>query len=108
MNKKVLFFAMFVAAATAVQAKVRLPHMISDNMVIQQQTDVRLWGWAKAGKKVTATVSWSAQKVEVKADKQGRWLLTVKSPQASYEPLSITFDDGDGKVTINNILAGEV
>ena len=100
MNKKVLFFAMFVAAATAVQAKVRLPHMISDNMVIQQQTDVRLWGWTKAGKKVTATVSWSGQKAEVKADKQGRWLLAVQSPKASYEPLSITFDDGDGKVTI--------
>ena len=80
MNKKVLFFAMLMAVATTVQAKVRLPHMISDNMIIQQQTDVRLWGWAKAGKKVTATVSWSAQKVEVKADKQGRWLLTVKSP----------------------------
>ncbi len=43
-----------------------------------------------------------------KADKQGRWLLTVKSPAASYEPLSITFDDGDGKVTISNVLAGEV
>ena len=69
MNKKVLFFAMLVAAATAVQAKIRLPHMISDNMVIQQQTDVRLWGWAKAGKKVTATVSWSDQKVETKANK---------------------------------------
>ena len=108
MNKKVLLLLMLVATATAVQAKVRLPHLVSDNMVIQQQTDVRLWGWAKAGRKVTATVSWSDQKAEAKADKQGRWLLTVTSPQASYEPLSITFDDGDGKVTINNVLAGEV
>ena len=108
MNKKVLLFAMLVAAASTVQAKVRLPHLVSDNMVIQQQTDVRLWGWAKPGKKVTATVSWSDQKAEAKADKQGRWLLKVKSPKASYEPLSITFDDGDGKVSINNVLAGEV
>ena len=53
MNKKVLLFAMLVAAASTVQAKVRLPHLVSDNMVIQQQTDVRLWGWAKPGKKVT-------------------------------------------------------
>ena len=78
MNKKVLLFAMLVAAASTVQAKVRLPHLVSDNMVIQQQTDVRLWGWAKPGKKVTATVSWSDQKAEAKADKQGRWLLKVK------------------------------
>ena len=108
MNKKVLLFAMLVAAASTVQAKVRLPHLVSDNMVIQQQTDVRLWGWAKPGKKVTATVSWSDQQASAKADKEGRWLLTVKSPKASYEPLSITFDDGDGKVSINNVLAGEV
>ena len=108
MNKKVLLFALLAAMATAGQAKVRLPHLVSDNMVIQQQTDVRLWGWAKPGKKVTATVSWSDQKAEAKADKEGRWLLTVKSPKASYEPLSITFDDGDGKVSINNVLAGEV
>ena len=108
MNKKTLLLAIVVAAATAVQAKVRLHHLVSDNMIIQQQTDVRLWGWAKPGKKVTATVSWSDQKSEAKADKQGRWLLTVLSPKASYEPLSITFDDGDGKVTINNVLAGEV
>ena len=99
---------MLMAVATAGQAKVRLPHLVIDNMVIQQQTDVRLWGWAKAGRKVTATTSWSDQKAEAKADKQGRWLLTVKSPAASYEPLSITFDDGDGKVTISNVLAGEV
>ena len=90
------------------QAKVKLPHLVSDNMVIQQQTDVRLWGWAKPGKKVVATTSWSTQRVETKVDKDGRWLLTVHSPQASYEPLSITFDDGDGQATINNVLAGEV
>ena len=72
---------MLVAVATTLQAKVRLPHLVSDNMVIQQQTDVRLWGWAKPGKKVTATTSWSNQKAEAKVDKQGRWLLTVYSAE---------------------------
>jgi len=90
------------------QAKVKLHHLVSDNMIIQQQTDVRLWGWAKPGRKVIATTSWSDARSEAKADKNGKWLLTVKSPKASYTPLSITFDDGDGQVTINNVLAGEV
>ena len=107
MNKKIGIVALLLMVVSA-QAKVKLPHLVSDNMIIQQQTDVRLWGWAKPGRKVTATTSWSSQRAEVKTDKQGRWLLTVKSPKASYEPLSITFDDGDGKVTINNVLAGEV
>ena len=108
MNKKILSLVVLTSMVMGMQAKVKLHHLVSDNMVIQQQTDVRLWGWAKAGRKVVATTSWSNQRAEAKADKQGRWLLTVKSPKASYEPLSITFDDGDGKVTINNVLAGEV
>ena len=107
MNRKLLL-AILMAVSVTTQAKVRLHHLVSDNMIIQQQTDVRLWGWAKPGKKVTATTSWSEQRATAKADKQGRWLLTVKSPKASYEPLSITFDDGDGTVTISNVLAGEV
>lgn len=108
MNKKICSLVVLMALTAGLQAKVRLHHLVSDNMVIQQQTDVRLWGWAKPGRKVVATTSWSADKSTAKADKQGRWLLTVKSPKASYEPLSITFDDGDGQVTIQNVLAGEV
>ena len=99
---------MLIIMTAGAQAKVRLPHLVSDNMIIQQQSDVRLWGWAKPGKKVVTTTSWDSQKVETKADKQGRWLVRVTSPKASYEPLSITFDDGDGQVTIHNVLAGEV
>ena len=108
MNKKMILTTLLAATAVCVQAKVKLPHLLSDNMVIQQQTDVRLWGWAKPGKTVVATTSWSTERSEAKADKQGRWLLTVKSPKASYEPLSISIDDGDGAVTVSNVLAGEV
>jgi len=108
MNRRFLLMSVLAILTAGTQAKVRLHHLVSDNMVIQQQSDVRLWGWAKAGKKVVATTSWDNQRAEAKADKQGRWLLTVKSPKASYEPLSITFDDGDGQVTIQNVLAGEV
>ena len=64
-----LLLAVVLGVSASVQGKVRLPHLVSDNMVIQQQTDVRLWGWAKAGKKVVATTSWSDQRSEAKADK---------------------------------------
>ena len=108
MNKKILFISLLTGLCISGQAKVRLPHLVSNNMVIQQQTDVRLWGWAEPGRKVTATTSWSQERTETKAGKDGRWLLKVKSPKASYEPLSVTFDDGDGQVIIDNVLAGEV
>ena len=108
MNRILLTLAVWAVCAYGTQAKIRLHHLVGDNMIIQQQTDVRLWGWTQPGRKVVATTSWSNQKSEARADEQGRWLLTVKSPKASYTPLSITFNDGDGKVTISNVLAGEV
>ena len=89
------------------QAKVKLPHLVSDGMVIQHSSDVRLWGWDKPGKTVTVTASWSADKTTVTTDNSGRWIVSVKSPKASFTPLEITFDDGE-KTTVKNVLAGEV
>ena len=95
------------ALSFSAQAKVRLPHIIGDNMVLQQQTDARLWGWAKAGQTVRVTTSWNDETLSVQAGKDGKWLVKVKTPKASYEPLSITFDDGEPLI-INNVLSGEV
>ena len=105
--KKILTILALATLTVSVQAKVRLPHIICDNMVLQQQTDARLWGWAAPGKTVKVTTSWSDQTVTAKAGKDGKWLVKVQTPKASYEPLSITFDDGE-PLTINNVVAGEV
>lgn len=107
MNKKILLLGAMAVLATCSQAKVRLPHLIGDNMIIQQQADVRLWGWDQPGTTVKVSTSWSTDVATAKTGKDGRWLVKVRSPKASYEPLSITFDDGE-KTTINGVLAGEV
>ena len=69
--KKILSMMVFVAVTMSAQAKVRLPHVIGDNMVLQQQTDARLWGWAKPGKTVTVSTSWSDQKVTPRLARTG-------------------------------------
>jgi len=107
MNRQIFTMAALLLMGMGTQAKVRLPHILGDNMVIQQLSDVRLWGWDEPGKTVTVTTSWSTQRQQVKADANGRWLVKVRSPKAGYEPLSITFDDGE-KTTINNVVSGEV
>ena len=108
MQRQILIAALALMVAGA-QAKVRLSHLVGDNMVLQQQTEARLWGWAKPGSEVKVTTSWSDRVVTAKAGKDGAWLVkSPMTPKASYQPLSITFDDGDGKVTISNVLSGEV
>ena len=89
------------------QARVRLPHLIGDNMVLQQQSEARLWGWAKPGSTVKVTTSWQGT-ATAKAGSDGKWLARVTTGQASNTPQTVTFDDGDGTVAIRNVLIGEV
>ena len=107
MNKKLLAVAAMTLFITGVQAKVKLPHILGDNMILQQDTEVNLWGWDKPNTDIKVSTSWASQTHTAKTGKDGKWAVKVKTPKASYTPLSITFDDGE-KTTLNNILSGEV
>ena len=105
--KKHFLTLLFLFVALTLSAKVRLSALVGDNMVLQQQTDARLWGWAEPGATVRVTPSWDGQTVVCQADAEGRWLVSVKTPAAGYTPYEITFDDGE-PLTLKNILVGEV
>lgn len=105
--KKLLFTLFLLLGALALDAKVKLPALVGDNMMLQQQTDARLWGWAEPGATVRVTPSWDGQTVSCQADAQGRWLVSVKTPAASYTPYDITIDDGE-PLTLKGVLVGEV
>ena len=68
-------FSLIMAAASLSAMAVELPEIISDNAVLQQKSDVKLWGWSKPGRTVTVTPSWSEGKSYIaKADKKtGCW-----------------------------------
>ena len=57
MSKRISMLMVLAALTISAQAKVRLPHIIGDNMILQQQTDARLWGWAQPGKTVKVSTS---------------------------------------------------
>ena len=104
--KKFLLTAFVAVAMASAQAKVTLPYVMGNNMILQQQTEARLWGKTTA-KEVKVTTSWDNEVYTAKASKNGDFIVKVKTPKASYTPLSITFNDGD-RLTLSNILAGEV
>lgn len=105
--KKTLFTIVALVMAMTVQAKVTLPDQIGDYMVLQQQTNAKLWGWAKAGASVQITCSWNDAVVKTKADKNGRWEAFVATPAASFDAQTVTISDGE-PVQLNNVLIGEV
>ncbi len=65
-------------------------------------------GTAKAGADVIVSPSWSSERTVVRADNKGEWLTVVTTPKGSYTPHTITFDDGDGSVIVEDVLVGEV
>lgn len=90
----------------ASQAAVRLPYFISDNMVLQQQSNVNIWGWAAANNKINVTTSWDHKKYTTQADAKGNWKLKLATPAAGG-PFEITISDGT-PIILKNILIGEV
>ncbi len=100
---------MLAMTAISATAKVELPDIISDNAVLQQNSDAKLWGWSKPGSPVDVTTSWDGKTYTTKSDSNsGRWELSVATPEASFTPYTIEFKDPDGTVKIDNVLIGEV
>lgn len=62
-----------------------LPDIISNNMVLQQQTGVRLWGKASPGSVVSVKGDWSGEAVSVKVAKDSTWIVKLLTPAASMQ-----------------------
>ena len=98
--------AALLSGCVLMSAKVALPGIIGDNMVLQQKSQAGIWGWTKPGKEVRVEASWG-ESVSTKADVTGKWKVLINTPEASFEKRTITISDGD-KVTLKDILIGEV
>jgi sialate O-acetylesterase len=99
-------FLFFLFAGRIPYAAIKLPAIISNNMVLQQKSKAALWGWANAGEKVAITTSWNNKTINVTADTNGKWLTYVNTTKAGG-PYTITFR-GTNQIKIDNVLLGEV
>ncbi|MHC1705714.1 MAG: sialate O-acetylesterase [Tenuifilaceae bacterium] len=104
--RKAIILAILLVYAACLQAKVKLPSILGDNMVLQQKTAVKIWGWAKENSKIIVKTSWDKKANTTNADSKGFWLLRVNTPEAGG-PYQISISDGEVLV-LNNILIGEV
>ena len=89
-----------------VSAKVCLPSVLGNNMVLQQNREVKVWGTTEPGRTVNLYVSWHEGSQTIKADKNGNFQFKTRTPSAGG-PYKMVFDDGD-VLTLENILIGEV
>lgn len=91
---------------SAIGQELKLATIFSDNMVLQQQSNVPIWGWDKKGTKITVRTSWNSKSYQTIADNEGKWELNVSTPNAGIS-YSITVK-GSKEIKLSNVLIGEV
>lgn len=94
---------LFVAALCVPQlsAKVRLPRLVSDRMVLQRDTELDIWGWADPGEKVTVRFQGRHYDTETGAD--GCWHVLLP-PQQAGGPFVLEVNE----IVIRDVLVGDV
>ena len=97
--------ALAVLAAANAQADVTLPKIFGDHMVLQQQTEAAVWGWADPDEEVT--VSLGEAKATAKAGADRKWLVKIATPAASGTALELVVK-GKNEIKLTDVLAGEV
>ena len=85
-------------------ADIRLPKLVADNMVLQRDQPVTIWGWAMPNEKITATLRKKNYSAVTASD--GRWKiqLPAQSAGSGYEMVL----KGKNEIRIKNIAFGDV
>ena len=75
-------------------------------MVLQQKSNVKLWGWASPGEKISIKTSWDGITYQTQATNDAKWLTEIKTPEAggSYS-ISVK---GNNTIELEDVLIGEV
>jgi sialate O-acetylesterase len=94
--------------AASVCADLRLSGIFKDNMVLQRDQKVSVYGSATPSSRVTIT--FDEQKKSTYADGSGNWEVKLDPMKKSFEPQTLVVDSGQSKerLVISNVLVGDV
>jgi len=85
-------------------SNMKLPSIISDNMVLQRDAPIKIWGWDQPGLQVTVELLGNVAETQV--GENGKWQVVF--PSMSHVGTTTMRVVGRSEVTIHNILFGDV
>ena len=105
---RIFWLLSVVVVSTIIPAwgKVRLPALVGDHMVLQQKSDVILWGWCNPGEEVTVRPSWTDKIFSTSGTNMAKWQVVIQTPNAGG-PFQIEITAGES-IILKDILIGEV
>lgn len=98
------FIIVVFLCALPIHSQVQLAHIFSDNMVLQRNVKIPIWGWAKSNEKIT--VSFHSQVKTTQADTSGKWMVYLDSESAGG-PFELEVK-ASNTLLLKNIVVGEV
>lgn len=108
MRKFVLLVsALFAGISLLAKEPMTVASAISDHMVVQQKAETPVWGWGEPGAKVKVKPSWGKASYSAVVGKDSLWKVSVSTPAAGG-PFSIDIASGKEKITVSDVLSGEV
>lgn len=103
-----LFGILFFATSFRVNAELKLPALIADHMMLQQKSEVAIWGWSNPKTEIKVTGSWGSETVTIMSDKDGNWKGNIATPSFGG-PCKLTVEETDGDtIIIQDVMIGEV
>jgi sialate O-acetylesterase len=101
-NKLLFVFILFITFTSFSQ--VRLPKLISDGMVLQRNAEIKIWGWAAKGEKIS--VHFIKTTLTATSDNKGNWSIILPKLDAGG-PYNMEIN-ASNSITINDIMIGDV
>lgn len=102
---RLIAILIFVFSAEVALAQLKVASLFTDHMVLQRNTEIPVWGKAKAGSSVTVSIN--GQKQSARAGKDGKWIVRLK-PVAEGGPYTMTITSGKENVALQDVMIGEV
>ncbi|WP_324721705.1 sialate O-acetylesterase [Salinimicrobium sp. HB62] len=103
-SRALLSAVLFCIFSVAAFGQVKLPKLISDGMVLQRDTDIKLWGWASEGEPVS--VLFRGKEYNTRADNNGKWTIDLSGLEEGG-PFIMTIA-GSNKIELKDIYVGDV
>ncbi|HTR28337.1 MAG TPA: sialate O-acetylesterase [Puia sp.] len=99
-----LFFVVLALGHQCATAQVRLPQLISDNMVLQRDIPIKLWGWAAPSERIELRFAGRHFRTQAAADSS--WIVRIP-PMKAGGPYTLEIG-ASNHILINGILIGDV
>lgn len=107
-NQKIFILFIGVLFLENARGEILLPSLFSDGVVLQQNTEVKIWGWAPPGDTLKIVTTWNNDTTLSKVSEMSYWEATIKTRRGGFDTHKIEVFSKNDLKTVNDVLLGEV